>query len=76
MAQACARSVTACASHMLVRGEEKSELSGAWQRMDSPMRAIPMANGRSSSEESESGASLLNRSKKAFDLGFKIRGGV
>jgi hypothetical protein len=59
VARACARSMAACASHMLLllaRGESGRSLTGAWGRVRPPMEAFPPPNGRSSILESGRGA--------------------
>jgi hypothetical protein len=79
MARACARSMAACASHMLLHaGAWRSgrSLTGAWRCVRPPMEAFPPPNGKSSSKESGRGASFLNRSWEAPVLGFERCGGA
>jgi hypothetical protein len=62
--------------YVMARGDSRRSLAGAWGRVQPPMEAIPTANGISSTEESERGASFLNRSWEAPVLGFERCGGA
>uniref|UniRef100_A0A2N9FG72 Uncharacterized protein n=1 Tax=Fagus sylvatica TaxID=28930 RepID=A0A2N9FG72_FAGSY len=62
--------------YVLASGDSSRSLASAWGRVQHPMEAIPTANGISSTKESESGVSFLNRSWEAPILGFERCGGA
>ena len=71
VAWACARSVVACASHMLLRACAcwRVEYSagvpiGSWRRVKTPMTAIPTPNDRSAGENSDDGAAFWIGARK------------
>ena len=57
--------------YVLVRGDSSRSLAGTWGHVQPSLKVIPTANGISSTEESERGASFLNQSWEAPVLGFE-----